>query len=237
MAWALDVVIGKYQVVEDLKDSDESERATLFLCAYFSGTTKQLFKQKPMCQWYITGKKQMKKRILLSCIAASAVMLFSSCASTSRTVIPQAVNSIKAVSFEELNLTNKDYDVLNRVEASARIEVEFDGNSWTAKDPDGTFELKVNKDLKTDKTTVTIVGVVRAGYLFSQNGYNLDPEQPGDLALRMAIYRLINMVKEQGGDGIIEPIVSTGVEETKRGSAVTYITTVSGKPVRLKSSK
>lgn len=179
----------------------------------------------------------MKKGILLSCMAAATMMFITSCASTSRTVIPQAVNSIKAVSFEELNLTNKDYDVLARVEASARIEVEFDNSSWTAKDPDGTFELKVTKDPNTGTSTVTIKGVVRAGYLFSQNGYNLDHEQPGDLALRMAIYRLINIVKEQGGDGIIEPVVSTGVEETKRGSVITYITTVSGKPVRLKNTK
>ena len=39
MAWALYVVIGKYQVVQDLKDSDESESSTLFLCAFFIGTT------------------------------------------------------------------------------------------------------------------------------------------------------------------------------------------------------
>lgn len=179
----------------------------------------------------------MKKRIILSCIAVSAIMFITSCASNRRAVIPQAVNSIKAVSFEELNLTNKDYIVLDRVEASARIEVEFDDNSWTAKDPDGTFELEVTKDPKTNNTTAEIKGVVRAGYLFSQNGYKLDPEQPGDLVLRMAIYRLINIVKEQGGDGIIEPVISTGVEETKRGSVVTYITTVSGKPVRLKTTK
>ena len=41
MAWALLVVIGKYQVVEDLKDSDESEDATLFLFAYYIGIQKK----------------------------------------------------------------------------------------------------------------------------------------------------------------------------------------------------
>lgn len=83
MAWALDVVIGKYQVVEDLKDSDESERATLFLCAYFSGTTKYLFKQKPMCQWYITGKKNMLKKknriVLVLALTVFGTLILSAC--------------------------------------------------------------------------------------------------------------------------------------------------------------
>ena len=34
LAWALHVVIGKYQVVEDLKDSDEGEKVPRFFCVY-----------------------------------------------------------------------------------------------------------------------------------------------------------------------------------------------------------
>ncbi|MBR1549784.1 MAG: hypothetical protein IJ634_04020 [Bacteroidales bacterium] len=152
------------------------------------------------------------------------------------------MSSIKTVSFEELNLTNKDYDILARVEASARIEVTYgNNNSWTAKDPEGMFELKVTKNAKNDSSSVSLTGIVHAGYLGSQNGYyldrDLDRDQPGDLALHVAVYRLIDIVKRQGGDGIIEPVISTVVEGNKRGTVVTYITTVSGKPIRLKSAQ
>ena len=34
MAWALLVVVGKYQVVQDLKDSNEGEKVPRFFCAH-----------------------------------------------------------------------------------------------------------------------------------------------------------------------------------------------------------
>jgi len=51
MAWALLVVIGKYQVVEDLKGSNESEKLPRFFCVRnslnSSGTFSSILIQNP----------------------------------------------------------------------------------------------------------------------------------------------------------------------------------------------
>lgn len=52
MAWAFDVVIGKYQVVQDLKDSNESEGATLFLCAYHISTNSEVLTETDVSMVY-----------------------------------------------------------------------------------------------------------------------------------------------------------------------------------------
>ena len=168
-------------------------------------------------------------------------MAFSSC-SSSRVLIPQATNMVKAVSFDELNLTGKDYEILDRVEASSRIIVELTKDSYTVKDPDGTFEFEFKKDKKTGAFTLEdFDGVVRAGYLLSRDRSENDVmAYPDQIAHRIAIYRIVNLVKEQGGDGIIEPVISTAVEGTESRfghTTITYLTTVSGKVVRLKTSK
>ena len=59
---------------------------------------------------------------------------------------------------------------------------------------------------------------------------------PEELSRRMAIYRAINMVQQYGADGIIEPTVSTNVEEVKK-DVVVYKTTVTGKIIKLKTNK
>lgn len=156
-------------------------------------------------------------------------------------MMPQAVSMVKAVSFDELNLTTKDYEILDRVEASARIVSTITSTSYTVKDPEGSFELFFVKDQTTgDYNLMNFDGVVRAGWLLSRDKGNINLNSPEDIAQRMAYYRIINLVKEQGGDGIIEPVISTNVEQTeahRNRVTVTYLTTVSGKVVRLKTSK
>lgn len=181
----------------------------------------------------------MVKRIAFACLTIAAFMFLSSCASTGA-LMPQATNMVKAVSFEELNLTGKDYVILDRIEASARIEVSISANSCTIKDPDGKFEIVYVKDKTGKLVPQKYNGVLRTGYLLSTvyNGHGYD--SPDEIAHRLAIYRIINLVKEQGGDGIIEPVISTNVEGSKTVlgvTTITYFTTVSGKVVRLNTSK
>lgn len=183
----------------------------------------------------------MRKRLFIGFMSLVAIITLSSCGS-SRLLIPQATNMVKAVSFEELNLTGKDYEILNRVESTSRIIVELTSDSYTVKDPDGAFEFEFKKDKKTGNFILEdFDGVVRAGYLLSRDRSEGDVlAYPDQMAHRIAIYRIVNLVKEQGGDGIIEPVISTTVEgcEKRLGrTTITYMTSVSGKVVRLKGSK
>lgn len=167
----------------------------------------------------------------------ASIALLASCGS-SRSLMPMAVNTVNTVSLDELNLTNKDYEVLNRAEAQASIVVKIDANSYTIEDPEGTFQLNYSKS-GDNITLKEYKGVIRAGYLARDYG-SIDLSKPDDIVRRIAIYRLINLCKEQGGDGIVEPVISTNVEETKSGwssSIVTFQCTVSGRIIKLKNTK
>lgn len=169
-------------------------------------------------------------------------ILLTSCGSVQPVqLVPQALSSVKAVSFDELNLTSKEYTILDRIEASASIEATITNSSYTIKDHYGNFELNFVKDQTTGSYNLySFEGVVRAGYLSSLNYGRINTNNPEDIVQKMAIYRIIDMVKEQGGDGIIEPVITTNIEQTssRRNSVgVTYFCTVSGKVVKLKTSE
>ncbi len=158
--------------------------------------------------------------------------------------MPTATNMIHTVSFEDLKLESKDYDILQRVEATSRITLTIDGADVTIQDPDGAFKLHY---VNTGTTALNLQlldyeGVIRGGFL---SGFaKLDLKDPEDIARRIALYRLINLVREQGGDYVIEPVYSISVEgeSLKRAlgnvkNSFTYMTTVSAKAIRLKTTK
>ena len=84
--------------------------------------------------------------------------------------------------------------------------------------------------------------MIRGGFL---SGFSkIDLTDPEDIARRIALYRLINLVREQGGDYVIEPVYSINAEGESINKAfgnkkitITYMTTVSGKAIRLKTTK
>lgn len=170
------------------------------------------------------------------------ILFFSSCVAVKKSYLPQVSNMVKAVTFEELNLTGKDYEILDRVEATARVNVTITSSTYIVDDPDGLFHLEYIKDATGKLVLNDFDGIVRVGYLTRE--YSSDSQSyPEDIARKMAIYRLINLVRQQGGDGVIEPVISTDFEGmTQEGwnnsiTKLTYVATVSGKVVRLKSSK
>lgn len=179
----------------------------------------------------------MKKLLLIATIFAFAFL--TSCGSiSSLSLMPTAVNTVKSVALDELNLTSNDYEVLDRIEAQASVVVTITANSFVIEDPEGTFQMNYFKQGET-LTLASYNGVVRAGYLARDYG-TIDLDNPDDVVRRIAIYRLINLCKEQDGDGIIEPIISTNVEESKSGRSTTVVTfrcTVSGRVVKLKTAK
>ena len=163
----------------------------------------------------------------------SMILLLASC-STPR-LIPKALNTVATATFADLNLTNKDYSIQNTVTAEAVVTVTY-ARDWTQiSEEQGEFQIRTVKTKKG--TEVLYKGVLRMGYLF--NDYNYDPSEkysPEDVARRLAIYRLINIAKANGADGVIEPIISTNVEQVSKDKVVLK-TTASAKILTLTSSK
>jgi hypothetical protein len=180
---------------------------------------------------------QIMKKLILG-LFAIVIVAMTSCSSVR--IVPQAKSIGNAVRFQELNLTNADYSVLNTISAEATISVTYHSDkSIEVKDMDNTFSYKLKSVGKKgsgvfmlDKTE----GVIRGGFL-SNNLSSIDLTCPEDVSIGVALYRIISMSQQMGADGLVEPVMSTNIEGTS-GSigkmTVVYKTTVSAKPVKLK---
>lgn len=176
----------------------------------------------------------LKKSLNLFAIAIVAIAM-SSCRSSALSVIPQATNTINSVTLKELNLERKDYIILNTVSAEATITAHFLDDEVIVEDPSGEFSLSWKKDDGVWSSD-NIKGIVRLGYLsndYENELFEIGP-YPHWIVRRLAIYRLINAAKIAGGDGVIEPVISTNVEQGKSRNDIVYKTTVSAKLVKIK---
>lgn len=193
-----------------------------------------------MCKRLKTIKnlKFMKRiNVILALCFAS---LLTSCGSTT-SVLPKAINTVNAISLKELNLVNGDYQILNNVTAEATIvysESKYGGFKIECPEEDFTIEyfagLKGQMGYKAS-------GIVKLGYLHNDHITSTGTyPHPEEIARRLAIYRLINMVKLEGADGVIEPVISTNIdngEGKKKMKEVIFKTTVSAKLVKLNVRK
>lgn len=180
----------------------------------------------------------MYKKISYFFAVAIVAVAMSSC----RTIaIPKAVNTVHPVGWEELNLTRKDYIILNTVSAEASVSWVETSKRLKISDENGEFVVTFKKQkIKTPfgKDLAfkldDVKGIIRIGLL--KNDYDLNDldlhSDPFWFSRNMATYRLINAAKMAGADGIIEPIVSTNIEQI--GRKVVFKTTVSGKLIKLK---
>jgi hypothetical protein len=177
----------------------------------------------------------MKKSfIVLSVFCALAL---SSCKIS---VIPKAINTVNAVSLDEMNLQRKDYSVLKTISADAVVTYKQNGSrKITVQEAGGDFKFvyKYHGFGKNGFWSLDVFsGVARLGYLDNDyiryDTYVADEIKPEFMARAIATYRLINACKVAGGDGVIEPIVSTNVEQSGFRT-VTYKTTVSAKIIKL----
>lgn len=175
-----------------------------------------------------------KKHLFFAAIIAIAM---TSCRSA-LSVIPQATNTVASVSFADLDLQRKDYIIVNTITVEATITAHFSDLSVKVEDPDGEFSLTWNKNNKTGEWEPnSIKGLVCLGYLsndYDDELFNIPP-YPHWIVRRLAIYRLINAAKVAGGDGVIEPVISTNVEQGKYSRNVVYRTTVSAKLIKIKT--
>lgn len=173
------------------------------------------------------------KRVSLA-IASLVILIIATSCGTQSAIIPKALNTVCTASFADLNLTRKDYQILNTVTAEAVVINHSTPYSVKLEDPDGEFSLTYTKTKLGWECRHS--GVVRLGYLGNDYRYDgSDMISAEDLARRLAIYRLINVAKQNGADGIIEPTVSTNVEQD--GKKIVLKSTVSAKIIKLNTNK
>lgn len=167
-------------------------------------------------------------------------VLFASCTLTQKsTLIPVARNTISSVSFSDLNLERKDYNILNTIEVSSLVTVIYGNNGELKITDDSGYTIEITKDENTGTITTQSSGVLRAGFLTNDYG-DISYDNPESIARATAFSRLVSMAKEQGGDALIEPIVSTNLEEQSgRGNkrTIVYSTTASAKVIVIKTDK
>ena len=166
--------------------------------------------------------------------AISLMLILASCASTRDLVIPKAVNTINSVSLNELNLERDDYKILNTVVATAEIAyTESRAGEYVIRGENNEFMLQYVYNKKTG-WSCRYSGIVKLGYLDNDYDINTGIIHPEDVARRLAIYRLINLVSMEGGDGVIEPVISTNIAQ--QGNNIIYKNTVKAKVVKLNTN-
>lgn len=180
----------------------------------------------------------MKKILVL----LASVALFASCAAPR--VVPRSVNTINTTALGDLNLQRGDYEVLNTITAEAAI-VSIQKNKETrVYEQNNEFSLGIAMDKKARELGfgsdgIQFQGIVKLGYL--EGDYNavtayMLMRSPEELARRLAIYRVINMAKEQGADAVVEPTIATNIEQVGKNEVV-YKTTVTAKIIKLKTDR
>lgn len=178
--------------------------------------------------------KKTKENVMRFALFVITALCLTSCGMMGPKIIPRAVNTVNTVSLSELNLERKDYRVLNTVTSEATITCEFkSGGLVEIKDETGEFELHY-----TNSNGVWLYnsheGVMKLGYLAKDYPDTNGLLYPEEIARRAAIYRLINTVQQAGADGVIEPTVSTNIEQVNKKTIV-YKSTVTGKVIKLKT--
>ena len=153
-------------------------------------------------------------------------------------IMPEAINTINSVGLKELNLKHgTDYTIMNTVTAEATViySVKRKGDEITIKEENGEFKITFKYDKDNGKWyRADYEGIARFGFLSNDYGNTYtNVIAPEYIVRNLAIYRLINASKVRGADGVIEPVVSTNVEE--RGKDVVFKTTVSAKLLKLKA--
>ena len=170
----------------------------------------------------------------------ATTLLMTSCGilkkSTPTLAIPQAINTINSVNLRELNLKHgEDYTILNTVTAEATViySIQSKGKHVTIAEENGEFktEWKYDED-NGEMYLYDYEGIARFGFLSNDYGSTFTKvKSPEDVVRFLAIYRLINLAKVRGADGVVEPVIATNVEA--RGKDIVFKTTVTAKLMKL----
>ena len=214
------------KVVEDRRIRHQVKKSALFVCppTYSKRTSENLFTNQ------LTIKKMKKLFVLLLCTAALA-----SCNTTSR-ITPNMVNTtINTVRLVDLHLTRGDYEILNTIESEAIVEYEWSNYEYNVKVSGDDFSVRYIRN-GNNWNIMTCSGILKLGYLSGDQINDHTLPSPEDIGRHLAIYRLINIAKQSGGDAVIEPTIATSCEQTKENTVV-YKTIVTAKLIKIKTNR
>lgn len=184
----------------------------------------------------------MKQKIFIFATFVATTLTLVSCGGgpkkMAQRIIPTAVNTINSVRLDELNLKHgTDYTIVNTITAEATIiyTEQRKGEKITIREEHGEFKIIYEFDSEQEKWYRTdFEGVARFGFLnnddYSESYSMIEPEY---VVRNLAIYRLINASKVRGADGVIEPVISTNVEQ--RGKDIVFKTTAAAKLIKLQT--
>jgi len=184
----------------------------------------------------------MKQKLFLCATLVATTLLVISCAPKKHVVeqriVPTAINTINSVGLSELNLKHgTDYTVVNTVTSDATIlySEQRKGQQVTIKEENGEFKLIYRYDSENERWYLEdFDGIARFGFFSNDYGrVSLREVNPHDVVRNLAVYRLINASKVRGADGVIEPVISTNVEQ--RGKEIVFKTTCTAKLIKLKT--
>lgn len=182
----------------------------------------------------------MKLRHSFFVAMLATIFLMTSCGilkkSAPTLAIPQAINTINSVSLRELNLKHgEDYTILNTVTAEAAViySTQSKGKHVTITEENGEFKSEWKYDDDSNEMYLfDYEGIARFGFLGNDYGNTFtNVMAPQYIVRHLAIYRLINLAKVRGADGVVEPVISTNVES--RGKDIVFKTTATAKLMKL----
>lgn len=164
-----------------------------------------------------------------------ALLILASCGGARNLVVPRAVSTANAISMGSLNLKKGDYEILNNVTETASVIVKYSKNKLKITSSDGDFIYLFKYDLKTGWTLDKFRGTATFGYLLQDVNESAALPSAEEFARRVAISKLIDVIKDYGADGALEPIVTTRVSNGGSGE-VEYHATASAKIVKIHST-
>ena len=137
-------------------------------------------------------------------------------------------------------MERKDYTILKTITTEAVVTYHQSNYKIKVTEANGECEIVFARvPFSNAYAYKSFKGVARYGFLTNDYYEEVQgvpqkhfQDTPEYVARNLAIYRLINACKVAGGDGVIEPIISTNVEQTGYRT-VTFKTTVSAKIIKL----
>lgn len=180
----------------------------------------------------------MRNKIILALLSIGAAIAVTSC-STSKptTIIPRAVSTMNVAPLSSLNLDRKEYQIGKTITAVATITYTETngGNKRKIVSEDGDFMLNYSFDEKTG-WSCKYSGILQLGY-FGSDYINQEPTnimQPEEVVRRLAIYRAMSIARSEGADALVEPTVSTNIEQN--GKDVIFQSVVTAKVFTIKAN-
>lgn len=175
-----------------------------------------------------------KKYLSLSLVVAT-LLLLGSCKGQRSLVIPRAVNIADAIPATALNLHKGDYDILKSVTETASITAKYTNNTLKIISSDGDFSYTFKSNPGGGWNLDKFSGVATFGYLLQESRESVSLPDAEEFARRVAIARLIDVIKDYGADGALEPVITTRVSNVSN-KVVEYQATVTAKIVKIHTS-